>query len=188
MDVINGNGTCGHDGFVEGEIIVAGPAPLVWLFYQTFADGIVMHVIQAFPKLLGVADKPVPKLMLPSRPARAIPTIDLQRRNPFHVPKDVRNGDRKMREDERVPVIGHENVAAEQETKALALLRDGLSKDSILRFLKMPLSEAEIGCDEEDLVGGFQTLHVGHGEMVSPVATIAAPFGNRGFFETTFHD
>jgi hypothetical protein len=51
----------------------------------------------------------------------------------------------------------------------------------MVRFLKMPLSEDEICCDEEDFVGGFQTVHVGHGEMLSPVATIAAPFGNRGY-------
>jgi hypothetical protein len=108
--------------------------------------------------------------------------VDLQRAEPLHILQDVRAGHRKPRIDKGVPVIWHENVTAEQETKALALFRDGLSKDSILRFLKMPLSEPEIRCDEEDFVRGFQTVHVGHGEMLSPVATIGVPFGNRGRF------
>jgi hypothetical protein len=63
--VVDLDWTDGHNGFVEGEIIVTGPTPLFGLLDQTLTDRVHVHVFQPLSKFFGIADKPIPELMLP---------------------------------------------------------------------------------------------------------------------------
>lgn len=66
MNVVDANWTAGHNGFVEGEIVVAGPTPLFGFLDQHLANRVHVHVLQPLSKLFGIADKPILGLVLPA--------------------------------------------------------------------------------------------------------------------------
>jgi hypothetical protein len=59
----------GHGGFIQHKIIGTGPAPQLGALHQSRLDGILMHIVQTLSKLVCVASKTVPKLVLPKRAA-----------------------------------------------------------------------------------------------------------------------
>jgi len=66
VNVVDFDWASGHNGWVEGKVVVTGPPPLCGLLDQTLPDRVHVHVLQPLSEFLGMADKPIPELVLPA--------------------------------------------------------------------------------------------------------------------------
>ena len=156
------NGTGSDHGLIEREIVHTGPAPLFGIYREAPTYRVVMHVLQPFGELFGMADKTVPELVLPSGALCFAQPINLERRDSLDVLENAGNRQRMLRRDEGMPVVGHQHVAAKKKAKTLSRTDDRAEDDPIFRLVEQSFTPIEIGCDEEDPVRGAQSGDVRH--------------------------
>jgi len=72
-------------------------------------------IVQALAELLPVADEAIPILVLPKRSVGPSPGVQSQRHDLFGVVQDRLDEQRVWRPDQGVPMVGHQNLTAEQK-------------------------------------------------------------------------
>lgn len=113
---------------------------------------IQMHVHQPVIELFGVAHKPVPELVLPEGSLGSAFVVQFPRGNLFHTVDDLGYRERVSRPDQRMPVVGHHDIAVEQKLEPLARLLRRVENDGILAYAERLNTPEEVNRDEEDAI------------------------------------
>ncbi len=127
---------------------------------QALVHRVQMHIIQAFAELFLVAHESVPEPPLPDRTFAAAMTVHEPGREPFDVLKGSRNGYGILCADQRMPVIGHKNIAAQQKWRSLPANLQRLNKQGKFALGKVRNSALQVHGDKENPVGNEQAANV----------------------------
>ena len=75
---------------------------------------------------------------------------------------------RIMRPDQGVPVVGHQDIAAEQKPQPSPRSLQHVDEQRVFRFVKSPDPRAKVYVDEENTVREAQAVHVRHARRLPP--------------------
>ena len=79
-----------------------------------------MHVLHAFVKLPGVAGETIEERLLPKAPFSAVVGVEVLCGSSFHVMQDPRNSQWVLWPNGGVPMVGHQDISAQQKSQAFA--------------------------------------------------------------------
>jgi hypothetical protein len=66
-----------------------------------------------------------------------------------------------------MPVVRHQDIAAEQKTQPLPQLLQYINQNRIFRFVEMPVSRQQIDAHKKDSIRETQTMNIGHARRLT---------------------
>ena len=111
-----------------------------------------MHVLQARSEFFLVSHKAIPKLVLPQRTLCTPPRVQPQRHDLFGVIQHLLDQQRILRPNQGVPVVGHQDIAAEQKSQPPPRSLQYGQEQIVFRFVESPDLRTKVDADEEDAV------------------------------------
>jgi len=126
-----------------------------------------MHILEPLAKLPLMPDKTIPELVLPHGAVALAQLIESSGRDVLHILHHPRNSQRITGKEQRMPVVRHRNVAANQEAQATPRFFQGAQQHGVLIGRQHRRMALKVDRNEEDSIGEAQPRNVGHAMRVS---------------------
>jgi len=159
LHIVNLDGACCYRRLVQSKIVVTRPPPIFRPLDQAFPDGIQVHVFQPLLEFPLVAHKAIPKLVLPQRSPAPPPGVKPQRRDLLDVVQHLPDQKRIPRPDQGVPVVGHQNIAAEHKPQPSPRSLQHVNDQRVFGIAESPDPRPKVHVDKEDAVREAQTVN-----------------------------
>ena len=131
-----------------------------------------MHVFQAFVEFFLVANKAIPILVLPKRSAGPTPGVISLRHDFLRVVQYLLDQDRIVGPDQGVPVVGHQNITAEQKPQPSRRIFQHVDDQCVFRFAESPEPRSKIDTEKEYTVGVAEATDIGHAGRLAPLPKV----------------